>query len=654
MRTGAERRADAIAMGIPVLITLAAYLRCLGNGFVYDDNEMVTLNRYIGGWSFIWKSLVNDSWWFRDPLRLPQSSYYRPLQDVWLGINYHLFGLNPAGWHAMMIAVHLIAVALVFALARDLIGSRMGATIAAALFGLMPIHAQAIVWPSAIPLPMSAIFEIAAMLCFIRRAHRPERYLTLALGFFAGALLSHESSIVFPFILMAYAFLLEPTGEDAAEPLRNRMLDRLWRSAIAAAPFFAEVIVYLAIRWWVLGFISRANRTNDMTMVEKLLTVPAVLANYLILLVAPWRAGPAHPVLPANSALAPEFYLPALGLAATLTAVAILVDRSPRRRLYFFCAAWILIPILPVLNLGALSPLALVEDRYLYLPSVAWCIFLAAVTSGLIEAYAQYSRHIAVAVGALAIAYGASLWRVEHYWHDEIALFRGCIEMFPDSTLCHGRLAMAYEGAGNWNGAALELTTAERLHPNDGGTLYNLALLHDRFGAHQQAENEMARAIQLLPDAPVQPYLEMARVADAAGDSAASERALAHAAAMREGPEPALITRAQLKLAHRDYAGADTILKGLAASHPYDLEVWILLGSADLGVGHAADALSDANSAIAISPQSSDSHLMRAVALNNLGERDDALAECGRALALDPRNSRARELAERLAPAVPR
>ena len=45
---------------------------------------------------------------------------------------------------------------------------------------------------------------------------------------------------------------------------------------------------------------------------------------------------------------------------------------------------------------------------------------------------------------------------------------------------------------------------------------------------------------------------------------------------------------------------------------------------------------------------------MRAVALNNLGERDDALAECGRALALDPRNSRARELAERLAPAVPR
>lgn len=519
-------------MGLPILLTLAAYLRCLRNGFVYDDHEMVTLNRYIGGWPFIWKSFVNDSWWFRDPLRLPQSSYYRPLQDVWLGLNYHLFGPNPAGWHAMMIAVHLVAVGLMFVLAREFIAGRVGAVIAATLFGLLPIHAQAIAWPSAIPLPMSAVFEMAAMLFFIRRAQRPARYLTLALVFFAASLLSHESSIVFPFILIAYAFLLEPMHEDAgdaADPLHDRILDRIWRSAIVAAPFFAEVLVYLAIRSWELGFISRANRTNHMPLAEKLLTVPGVLANYLILLLAPWRAGPAHPVLPANSALAPQFYLPLLGLAATLTAVAILIGRSPHRRLYFFCAAWILIPIVPVLNLGALSPLALVEDRYLYLPSVGWCIFLGSVTARLLETRAQYSRYVAVAVGALAIAYGASLWRVEHYWHDEIALFSGCIEMSPDSTLCHGRLAMAYEEAGNWNGAAIELDIAERLYPDDGGTLYNLALLHDRFGAHRQAEDEMARALRLSPDAPVQPYLELARVADEAGDNAASERAGARA-----------------------------------------------------------------------------------------------------------------------------
>ena len=55
---------------------------------------MIIVNRYIGDWSFLWKAFVNDSWW-SGPADLPQSHYYRPLQDVWLGLNYQVFGLNP-------------------------------------------------------------------------------------------------------------------------------------------------------------------------------------------------------------------------------------------------------------------------------------------------------------------------------------------------------------------------------------------------------------------------------------------------------------------------------------------------------------------------------------------------------------------------------
>ena len=105
-----------------LLLTMLVYLRCLGNGFVFDDHEMIVINRYLGQWSFLWKSLVNDSWWFRDPLHLPQSSYYRPLQDIWLGIHYQLFGLVPGGWHATMIALHLAAVWMAFKIASRLTG----------------------------------------------------------------------------------------------------------------------------------------------------------------------------------------------------------------------------------------------------------------------------------------------------------------------------------------------------------------------------------------------------------------------------------------------------------------------------------------------------------------------------------------------------
>ena len=154
---------------VALAITLIVYLRCVGNAFVYDDNEMIVLNRFIGDFALVWKSFVNDSWWFRNPLKLPQSAYYRPLQDVWLAANFHLFGFAPPGWHLAIVAVHLIAVWLVFEIARELTDTRGLRFIAATLFGVLPIHAQAVVWPTAIPLPMSAMFELAALLVFIRR-----------------------------------------------------------------------------------------------------------------------------------------------------------------------------------------------------------------------------------------------------------------------------------------------------------------------------------------------------------------------------------------------------------------------------------------------------------------------------------------------------
>lgn len=299
-----------------IALTLLVYLRCVANELVYDDHEMIVLNRYIGDWAMVWRSFINDSWWFRNPLNLPQSAYYRPLQDVWLAANYHLFGYAPPGWHLAIVAVHLIAVSLVFKIAREITDSRWTPIIAAMLFGVLPIHAQAVVWPTAIPLPMSAVFELAAFLFFIRRERDRRASNILAPLLYAMALLSHESAAVFPVIVVAYVVLLAPgsaSGESTgavAVSWRKRFV----RAALETAPFFIELAVYLAIRLWVLGFISRLNITNSMTRTQEWLTMPSVLGTYALLLVAPWRAGPAHPVELISSAASREFYLPLLAL----------------------------------------------------------------------------------------------------------------------------------------------------------------------------------------------------------------------------------------------------------------------------------------------------------------------------------------------------
>ncbi len=642
-----ERRADRLAAGIPLALTALVYLRCIPNGFVYDDNEMIRINRFIGNWSFLWKSFVNDLWWFRDPFRLPQSSYYRPLQDVWLALNYHLFGLEPYGWHVSSIAVQLIAVYLVFRIARELTLDRLAAAFGAALYGLMPIHAQAVVWASAIPLSLSGTFALGAILCFITRKRAPHRMLAIALALFVAALLSHESPVVLPAIIAAYAYLLEAAPDDA-ESEKNPIATRIVVALRESAPFFAVDAAYLALRFWVLGFIARTNVTNDMTRAERLFSMPAAVANYLALLLIPWRAGPAHQLLMADGWSSPAFFLPLAGLAATAVALWLLFATHPHRRLYLFCAAWAVAAIAPVINLGSLSPVEMIQDRYLYLASGAWCIFLGDVGASLVAMGGAIAPVAAGTVAMFAIISGAWLWHIEPFWHDNVAYFSKCIEMFPGSWLCHGRLALELEAAGNLRSAERELEISSQLRPRDGAALYNLGALHAQLGDYKRAEDELARALKLLQHPPEVAYLELAAVADLAGDQSESERVLKQSAAMPEGPVPAEIARAKIKMSHADDADAEATLKALLPQYRNVLEIWELLGAVALRQGHLEEALDNYRTALQLAPNIAALHLAAAITLERLGRRDDALAECRNALQLEPSNARARQLMQRL------
>ena len=267
-----------------LLITAVVYLRCIDDAFVFDDEDMILRNRYLGDSAMLWKSFGRDFRWFMDPHHLPQSAYYRPLQDVWMSLNFHLFGLAVPGWHLGLIAIHLVAVWLVFLLARELIANRWAPVVAATLFGLMPVHAQAVVWASAMPLPTGAAFELAGLLCVMRGRRG------WALIFCAFALMCHESAVMLPPILFAYAVILEPE-RDPSIP-RGTIRESMWRALAETWPFFVALTGYLLVRLMVFGFVVRSHSANPMTFVQLLTTLPSAIVTYVWLLVAPWSAGP--------------------------------------------------------------------------------------------------------------------------------------------------------------------------------------------------------------------------------------------------------------------------------------------------------------------------------------------------------------------------
>ncbi len=529
-----------LAIALVLLATLAAYLRCLGNGFVFDDDNMIVANRHLGSWSFLWQSMFHDSGWFLNPTELGKDScYYRPLQYAWLGMNYHLFGLNPLGWHAMMVGLHLVAVFLVFKIACSLTGNTQTGLLAALLFGVMPINAEAVSWAAAIPHSLAGALQLAAFYLLVREDRARPGNRALAWGLYALALLAHESAVTFPAIVAVYVLLFESPGGAGHWRKISEPDGRLFRrTLLTTAPFAIELICYLFVRRFVLGFFAaRADVVpNPATNAQILLTAPHVVVTYLLMFLMPWRTGPAHRAAFVLTPFSPEFYLPAAGLAAIMAGLFLTERKHPQPRVFLFCAAWIAIAMAPALYLRGLYQL--VHDDYLYLAAVGWCM-LAADCAIRLAQHGPNPRRIALAgAGAYVLVCGVSLWNVQRFWRDDLVLFSRWVEEVPESANLHAQLGLVLLRNGDLPAAERELSEAVNLNPEGGEGLYDLGVVHVRQGRVREGAAEISAGLKRLPHPPAESYAFLAALYQQLGDQQSSEAALRQSQSARQATPP--------------------------------------------------------------------------------------------------------------------
>lgn len=499
-----------------LLITLLVYLRCLGNELVYDDHPMIVDNPQIGQWSFLWKSITHDVWWFLGPLQITHSAYYRPLENIWLGLGYHLIGINPVGWHWLKIALHLIAVLLSFRLAQLITGSVDTALLTALAFGMLPVHAEAVVWATAIPEPLSAVFEIGA-LCSFSQDSRVGRRRLWPLVLFGLALLSHESAAVFPLLIAAYVFLLDPSCKPEPDELSSgtSWVGRVREAAIRSAPFFGVALVYMGLRAivlgprWMLGFVHTKTTASmatgtlvlqhtpaDHTFGQTLLTIPGVLVEYLKLLAMPWLIGPAHDIRFVSTAASADFYVPAVILALVGMAGYIAFRNDRHAKLYLFCATWWLITLAPVLSLDQI--VATVGDRYEYLPSFGFCLLMADWVTRAARCSVARRRIMTALAAAVTTFWVIILWRIQPVWHDDLTMFTRSVEMSPDSARYHQALGTILMKREDFAGGAAQLAEAARLAPDDAGLHLTLGMMYLKLHRDAEAKREMEAYYHIL------------------------------------------------------------------------------------------------------------------------------------------------------------
>jgi tetratricopeptide (TPR) repeat protein len=350
---------------------------------------------------------------------------------------------------------------------------------------------------------------LAAFLAYLHsRDDHGTLWTAISCGLYALALLSKETAIVLPFLVFTHCWIAHGPGVVRDVPEYARRFAR----AFASTAFYIPIaLIYLGVRFKVLG--ASSSHVVKVSAPAWLWTMPLLLSSYL-----------KHWLLPIHLA---EFYdifvqarpdlrhtiLPGLVLLA-ITAALWAARGHLGARETGYAVAWILIPLLPVLDIAIFRADELVHDRYFYVPSLGASLLIAlsieAMSKSGSKAFGQPLRLLTAGM-ALALLLALATVRATSFWANDYALFTRGNQIAPQNVTARNNLSLEWLKAGQIEEAQTMLERTMREHPDDWLTTYNVSRVQYMKKEYPEAEISSRRAIQLVPDLP-DPYVTLGQM----------------------------------------------------------------------------------------------------------------------------------------------
>ena len=420
-----------------VVITLVLFAESFSAGFTFDDFLYVVDNPRIQNWEF------NLDPWYR---------WRKHVRALTFMIDYSLFEDSPTGYHIHNLLWHVTCVLLLYILVKQLSNRASIAFLTALLFAIHPIHVEAITNISNRKDLLCLAFLLAACSSYIEFTRRagPQRtaWFTAGVGAWILALFSKHVAIMLPLYLMAYEYLYLPKDKR-----------RFPQNPLIIAGGFITGATLLLVFIFFRGAINLENLhdsqtfhgfTGEPTLYTVAITSARMFWRYVGLLIWPDDLCPDHLEALSQSLLEPMTILSWCGLFAVVAAAFVFARRLP---LLSFGTFWFLISFLPISNLLPTS--YLLADRYMYIPSVGFCMVLVCMGDALYEKLRGLNPRFAIAiitvVGCLPIA-GYSLKTLAYVpvWQNERTLWQYALRCNPISSLAYLNLGVYHLRKGDF------------------------------------------------------------------------------------------------------------------------------------------------------------------------------------------------------------
>ena len=681
MDSGPGPRLAAVILG---LVALAVWSSSFAGVFVFDDLSAIVDN-----------PTIRSLWTAWQPRQTDLTVSGRPFLNFTLAVSHALSGGRPWGYHAVNLAIHLLAGLTLFGIVRRTLGGFAGAPpgralpvgrdgpasrsadatllafVAALLWLLHPLQTEAVTYLIQRAESLMGLLFLLTLYCFIRAIDSPRSWMWR--GGAVGACLlgaaTKEVSAVAPLVVLLFDRTF--VAGTFREAWRRR-----WPLHLALLSSWLLLAWLVAGTGWSRG--GTAGFGLGVNVGAYWLTQAGALARYLALAFWP------HPLVAdygmalvrSAGAVWPQGLLVLALLGGTAAALW-------RRPVLGFLGAWFFAILAPT-SLVPVATQTMAEHR-LYLPLGA-VLVLAAVA-----AHRLAGRAGLLALLALAPALGWLTWERNGIYASERLFWSDVAARCPANARAYINLGNLSFHQGRLPGAIADFETALRLQPDLPETESNLCSALTQAGRPGEAVPHGEAALRLAPQSTNahlnlgNAFMNLDRTADAITQYQAALRLQPDAADIRENLGTALLRagrvteaiaqfEAALRLepsrAETEYALAAAFLRqgdtsgarrhyaAAIALKPDFVPARRALGDELAREGRFAEAVAQLREVVRLAPQDLGAWNNLGTALLSLGRLDDATAVYEAALRLRPDDPTIREnlrlvrsLHEEMAPA---
>jgi len=333
---------------ILVVLGLLVYGNALGNGFVWDDEEIILNNPQLHSLSYL-PNLFAGSTFNSGGAGNLAGLYYKPFMMVSFAALYTLFGPQPFVFHLFQLLLHIANSIIVFLLLKRFLKRENLAFFLSLIFLVHPINTETVVYSADL---QDVLFFFFGGLALLVKDPLISGMLVL------GSLLSKETGAIMALLAGLNFAWSEKKG---------------WQKFLAALAF--SVLVYSFLRFGVAHiFFQKHGLTPISTMPfsGRLINIPAIIFFYLKTFLFPLNLS-INQQWAVRTISLPDFWFPliidSIFILLTITVMVWLWGtKSHWLKIYLFFFLWFFLALGFHLQLFPLD--LTVSDRWFYLPIV--------------------------------------------------------------------------------------------------------------------------------------------------------------------------------------------------------------------------------------------------------------------------------------------